>query len=73
MLNVISKTVSVILVTVLTAVNATAVFAATPAQQTDQTIVDIAVADGRFTDEGWDEYQARYTRPIRLPLLRSAV
>jgi uncharacterized surface protein with fasciclin (FAS1) repeats len=49
MLNVISKAVSVILVTVLTAVNATAVFAATPAQQTDQTIVDIAVADGRFT------------------------
>jgi uncharacterized surface protein with fasciclin (FAS1) repeats len=49
MFNVISKTISAILITVLTAVNATAVFAASPAQQTDQTIVDIAVADGRFT------------------------
>ena len=49
MFNVISKTMSVILITLMTAVNATAVFAATPAQQTDQTVVDIAVADGRFT------------------------
>lgn len=41
--------VSTLVITVLLAFNVTPVLAAAPDQQPDQTIVDIAIADGRFT------------------------
>lgn len=41
--------VSLALIITLLVINVTAAFAAAPVEQSDQTVVDIAVADGRFT------------------------
>ena len=45
----VTRSVSMLVIAILIAITATPAFAAGPNQQTDQSIVDIAVADGGFT------------------------